>query len=42
MVISDLGVLMPSGLQPKMDPREIREESEHLSKVQPAVLRSPS
>lgn len=42
VVSSELGVLMPSGSQPKMDPREIREESELLSKVQPAVLHSLS
>lgn len=42
VVSSELGVLTPSGWQPKMDPREKREESELLSKVQPAVLRSLS
>lgn len=42
VVSEELCVLMHSGLQPRMDPKEIREASELLSKVQPAVLGSLS
>lgn len=42
MVSGELGVLIHMGLQPRMDPRKIREASELLSKVQPDVLGSLS